>query len=679
MSEISPITLEVVSEALIAIVKEMRATIIRSAYSSAIYEFNDFSCALFNGAGELVAQSWDHPGHVLPLPFAVRAMFEDFDDLAPGDAILVNDCYRGGTHLNDVSLIFPLFDDAGNIVVFPAVRAHWVDVGGMYPGSYSGLATNVYQEGVRIPPVKIMERGRINRGVLTLLMANMRVAVEREGDLEASLGACRVAERRLRHLYSKYGTEVVTRCVTMNIDRTERRFRAEIAKLPDGDYRYEDYLEYFEKGRFDPVLMRICLSVRGDSVVADFDGSNIQVPGVVNSSIAVTGAGVIVALKSTLDPGGSVNEGTLRPIQIKAPPGTITNVRADAPAGAHGEVRKRAVSVTLGALAQIRPEIVSGDLCGTSFPSLIGGWNTKRNRQFVYFEAPSGGNGGFEGGDGSSAFGNVDYGNLPTIQPAEAIENEMPLLIVRTELCPDTGGSGAWRGGLGFRREVQFLADEGSYSLLSDRAIIPPFGVGGGRSGAQNKVLIRHGDTMSRLPVAGRASGHPIRTGDVVVIQSAGGGGYGDPLLRRPELVRDDVIKGYVSRGAAQDEYGVVLDGSGVDAKATRARRAELRGLGNSLRVGSLSTHCAYSGGRGRRRILRLAPATMGALGARPDDLVELLGTNAAPLRAWLATSDEAAAGIAELDDFARDVLGVSEGDEVAIRRLPTPSVTLVA
>ncbi|MBM3573754.1 MAG: hydantoinase B/oxoprolinase family protein, partial [Alphaproteobacteria bacterium] len=392
---IDPITLEVVCEGLIAIVREMRATIIRASYSSVIYEFDDFSCALFGPDGDLVAQSWDHPGHVLPLPWGVRCALEDFkDDLHPGDAILLNDPYRGGTHLNDVTLIYPLFDGDGKLIIFPAVRAHWVDVGGMVPGSYSGLSTNVYQEGVRIPPIKIAERCRPNRSALALLMANMRVPEEREGDLNASMGACKIAERRIRALIERYGADRVMEAVRVNFDRTERRLRERIAALPDGDYVYEDYLEFYNDGQLDPVLARIKLTVAGDQIIADFAGSNPQVAGVVNSSLAVAGAGVFVAIKSTLDPGGAVNAGAFRPITLKAPEASIFDVRADAPAGAHGEVRKRAVSVTLGALAQIIPDLVSGDLCGSSFPNVIGGFNPKRDRQYVYCEVPAGGNGG---------------------------------------------------------------------------------------------------------------------------------------------------------------------------------------------------------------------------------------------------------------------------------------------
>ena len=675
--EVDPITLEVVCEGLIAIVREMRATIIRSSFSSVIYEFDDFSCALFGSGGEMVAQSWDHPGHVLPLPWGVRCMFEDFaDDLHPGDVVLLNDPYRGGTHLNDVTLIHPVFDEAGNVLVFPAVRAHWVDVGGMVPGSYSGLSTNIYQEGVRIPPIKILEGGRINRAAMALLMANMRVPEEREGDFNASLGACRVAERRIRRLYERYGVGTVHAAIRINLDRTERRLRERIAELPEGDYFYEDYLEYYEDGRLDPVLVRLKLSVAGDGIVADFAGSNPQVPGVVNSSLAVTGAGVFVAVKSTLDPGGAVNDGAFRPIELRAPAASVVDVRSDAPAGAHGEVRKRAVSVALGALSQIIPERVSGDLCGTSFPNSIGGYNHRRGRQYVYYEAPAGGNGGLIGADGSSAFANVDFGNIRTIQTAESIENEMPLLVERCELRADSGGEGAHRGGLGMHREIRVLGEEGSYSVLSDRAAIPPFGVAGGTSSRSYRVAVRRGGTENEFPTPGKVTGHPVRRDDVVIMESAGGGGYGDPLRRDPEAVRADVLGGLVSAERAREGYGVVLDAAGeVDGEATARTREAAEQSRFRLAVRADETD-PYTGVRGRRRTVRLVPANAERLGVANDDLVELLGAHPAPLRAWVRVDEAEESGggaTLGLDEFGRRVLGVDAGDVVVLRRIAQP------
>ena len=302
-----------------------------------------------------MAQSWDHPGHVLPLPWGVRCGLDDFEgDLKPGDVVLLNDPYRGGTHLNDVTVLYPVFDESGALIIFPAVRAHWVDVGGMVPGSYSGLSTNIYQEGVRIPPIKIVEEGRVNRSAMALLMANMRVPEEREGDLNASIGACKIAEQRIRKIYAKYGEESVIDCVRLNLDRTERRLREQIAKLPDGDYYYEDYLEYYNEGRLDPVLMRIKLSVVGDQIISDFAGSNPQVPGVVNSSLAVTGAGVFVAIKSTLDPGGTVNHGAFRPIEDFARARGLDRRRAQR--RARGRPRRGAQARRLGDLGRTLPD-----------------------------------------------------------------------------------------------------------------------------------------------------------------------------------------------------------------------------------------------------------------------------------------------------------------------------------
>jgi N-methylhydantoinase B len=609
----------------------------------------------------MVAQSDDHPGHVMPMPWSVRCAMEDFaGDIGPGDIIVLNDAYRGGTHLNDVTLLYPVFA-GGRLVLLPAVRSHWADVGGATPGSYSGLSTNIYQEGLRMPPIKLYEGGRVNQGVMRLIQANMRLPEHRMGDLNAMLGACRAAETRVQRLFAKYGIDTVLDCVALNLDRSEARMRERIRALPAGTYVYEDYLEYYDDGRFDPVLMRLALTVAGDGIVADFAGSNPQVPGVVNSSLAVAGAGVFVALKATLDPGGAVNHGAFRPITLKAPEASIVDVRLDAPAGAHGEVRKRAVSVMLGCLAQIVPERVSGDLSGTSFPNSIGG--RSRGRPYVYVEVPAGGNGGFREADGSSAFVNVDFGNIRSIYTAEFLENEMPLVVERSELRADSGGPGATRGGLGLRREIR-LGGEGTYSVLSDRAVIPPFGVLGGAAAAAVQVSIRREGSETALATPGKATGMLLREGDVLIMQSAGGGGYGDPLARDPALVEEDVASGYVSAEQARAQYGVVPG----DAKATAQLRQRLGSRVMSLEVlGNESD--PYEGIRGRHRMLRLHPSS----GLEANRLVELLGRHPAPLRAWVKLDAAVRAGAAPLDEFARKVLGVEAGERVRLRELESP------
>jgi len=394
----------------------------------------------------------------------------------------------------------------------------------------------------------------------------------------------------------------------------------------------------------------------------------------VNCSLAVAGAGVFVAIKATLDPGGAVNEGAFRPLTLRAPKGSIFNVRSDAPAGAHGEVRKRGVSLAMAALAQIIPDKVSGDLCGSSFPNSTGGWNQRRDRQYVYYESPAGGNGGFAGSDGPSAFVNVDFGNLPSIHNVESIENEMPLLIESCCLREDGGGEGRWRGGVGMIRRVRLLGEEGSYSVLSDRAVIPPYSVLGGGPGQPYHLSV---DTARgrhvEFDTPGKVTGFPVYRDDIVVMRSSGGGGYGDPLDRPPEQVLTDVSTGYVSRSRARDGYGVVItEASTIDEAATTALRQQRREQRFGLRVIADDTIDAYVGVKGKRRILRLGTADAAALSAENDTLLEILGHNPAPLRAWARVENEAA-GTVRLDAFARTVLGVADGSHVTLRLLPGP------
>ncbi|GIX46692.1 MAG: 5-oxoprolinase [Candidatus Tectimicrobiota bacterium] len=670
LPEVDPITLECVCEGLQAIVREMRAAVKSTAYSSVIYEMDDFSCGLFDPQTRLIAQGEDHPGHVIPLPWSVQCAMADFaGDLQPGDLILLNDPYRGGTHLNDVTLIYPVFLD-GALFVFPAVREHWTDVGGMVPGSYSGLSTEIYQEGVRIPPLKICERGVFNRAALALLWANMRVPHEREGDFWAAVAALKTAEQRILEMVKKYGRDTFLRCVEWNLARSEARMRAQIRALPDGVYEYEDYLEFYHDGRLDPVLMHLTLTIAGDHLYADFSGSSPQVAGVVNASLAVTATGVFAALKAVLDPEGPINSGVFRAITVTAPEKTITNVGPYAPAGAHGEVRKRAASVTLGALAQVIPERVCGDLCGTSFPNAIGGANGRRGEPFVYYDALAGGNGAYGGGDGVSVMGNLDFGDIKTVLPAEALEIEFPLRVERLALRPDSGGDGQFRGGLGGRREVRLLSPRGAYSVLADRAVLPPFGVCGGYAAAPVRTTVVRGGKELPFATPGKVTGFPLQEGDVVVMESAGGGGYGSPLARAPEEVAADVREGYLSAEKARQVYGVVLrDDGSPDPEATAALRQALRAAARRVRV-QHSDADPYRGQEGKHRVVVLHPALAASLQLAAGDLVELWGRHGAPLRAWVEVDAHAPETAVPLDSKGQRMLGVQPGDQVEIRCL---------
>ena len=446
-SALDPITLEVLTQALIATVREMRATVCRTASSVAIYDAKDFSCGLFAPDSQVIAQSEDIGSHVVPMPWSVRAAMEKMGaTLAPGDVILVNDPYAGGTHLNDVTIIYPVFRD-GRLIFFPAVRAHWADVGGMVPGSMSGKATEIYQEGIRIPPLKILEGGRMNEAALDLLLANMRVPDERLGDFQASLSACRVAEKRIHEICARYGVDTLLEAVRLDLDRAEARMRACIAAVPDGTCYYEDYLETFMGGRFEPLLLPLALTVKGDRMIADFTGASAQVPFPVNSTAAVSAAGVLITVKSVFDPQAPLNQGSFRPIEVITPLGTIVNVQRPAPAGSHGEIRKRVIATMVGALAQLVPDKVAGDTCRTSFHNLIGGYDPRAKREWVHYEWSAGGNGAFAEDDGPSAMAAIDWGDLVTVQSSEVMETRMPLLVESSRLAPDFGRRRphAWR------------------------------------------------------------------------------------------------------------------------------------------------------------------------------------------------------------------------------------------
>ena len=557
---LDPITLEVVTEGLISVVREMRATVFRTARSVAIWEARDFSCGLFDATGQVVAQSEDIGSHVVPLPWSVEASLAAVgDDLSPGDVIVMNDPYLGGTHLNDVTLIYPVFHD-DELVFFPAVREHWADVGGAVPGSMSGSANEIYQEGIRIPPVKLVERGEINHAAMEILLSNMRVREERIGDFNSGLAACRTAERRIAELIARYELGTLLAGVAGNLDRSEARMRAQIRKLPDGEYYYEDYLETFGPApahRLEPLLLPLKLTVSGETLKADFTGASDQAPAPVNSTLAVTAASVFITLKSVFDPTQALNQGSFRPVEIVAPPGTIVNVTHPAPAGSHGEIRKRVIATMLGALAQACPELSSADIHRTSFHNLVGGVDPASGKEFVHYEWSSGGNGGFLEADGPSAMAAIDWGDLSTVQSTEVMETRFPLCVEWSRQAMDSGGAGRTRGGLGMRRALRLTRGQARYSLLADGAILPPFGVHGGDSGAPVGSYTSLDGTENPFPTPGKVGGHALEAGDVIVLQSAGGGGYGDPLERAPDLVLEDVEEGYVSADAARELYGV--------------------------------------------------------------------------------------------------------------------------
>jgi len=662
---VDPITLEVLRETFSSIVREMRVTLVRTAYSSVLYEGEDFSCVLMDGDAQIVSMSkgQDHPLHIVPISWSMRSVREKFgDDIHPGDFFLHNDPYTGGTHLNDIAMIYPLFA-AGRLFVFPVVRAHWGDVGGMSPGSLTGDATEIFQEGVRIPPIRIVDRGTPNQAALDLIFANMRGTRERMGDFDAMIGTCRKAAERVEALAARYGAPVVRAAVVELMDRAEQRMRRAIGALPDGEYSYESHLES-GRVRLEPLSIRARVTVAGEAITVDLTGTSPQTAAPTNVGPAMAPTGAFTIIKSFLDPGTDVNSGAFRPLTVITPRGTIVNADPPAPCGGMVEVKYGVETAVMGALAQALDGRVAGDLKGGGNHCYIGGPDPRTGETFIFYEYPAGGTGGFDGGDGSNTVRTWTESDMTTLQPIEAVEQLYPVRIESTRLRDDSGGPGRWRGGLGLTREVRVLVASSRLSVLAEKAVLPPFGVCGGAAGATNRFWVRRGDRpIQPSPLPGKVGGFPIETGDVVMMESSGGGGFGDPLERDPARVAADLAEGYVTPAAAEREYGVVWRAGRVDEVATRARRESLRAARPRVRLTPVSDLDTARG-----RLVRIDTETARRLGVVPGAIVELVSPRGAPLRAWVAALLPGNGGRAEIAPDALAMLSGGDRDMVEVR-----------
>jgi N-methylhydantoinase B len=658
---IDPITLEVVREALSSIVREMRITLVRTAYSSILYEGEDFSCVLMDGAAQIIAMSkgQDHPLHIVPIAWSMKAVRERFgDDIHEGDVFLHNDPYTGGTHLNDVAMIYPMFAD-GELFLFPVVRAHWGDVGGMSPGSLSGRVTEIYQEGVRIPPVRIYERGRPNQAALDLIFANMRGPGEREGDFRAMLGTCRKAAERVTALLTHYGRPTLRAAIDELLDRAEGRMRRRIGELTPGTYAYEAYLEGGRE-RLEPLRVRAGVTIESDAITVDLAGTSPQTAGPTNVGPAMAPTGAFTILKAFLDPGGEINSGAFRPLRVLAPEGTVVNARRPAPCGGMVEVKYCVESAVMGALARAVSGQITGDIKGGGNHCYVGG------PSFIFYEYPAAGTGAWEGGDGNNAVRAFTESDITTIQPVEAVEGKYPLRVESCALREGSGGPGRWRGGLGLVREVRVLAPDAQLSVLAEKGVLPPYGVCGGGAGEPNRFYVRRGDaTIEPSPLPGKVSGFPLLAGDVVVMATSGGGGYGDPLDRDPEAVASDVVDGTITREAAEKTYGVVFDGDTFEGDATRERRRQLR-------AGRTTVQLVPDGGLDESRVsaVALSPSTIAALGTGVGAVVEVVDSRGAPLRLWVSAVADEEPGRALVSRATLAMLGLSPDARVEIRAL---------
>lgn len=516
-----PIKLELYKNILTSVSEEMGVTLQRTAFSPNIKERLDFSCAVFDAAGQMVAQAAHIPVHLGSMPLSVLAAIEH-TKMESGDMIVLNDPYRGGTHLPDITLVAPVFGEASasRPTFFVANRAHHADVGGMTPGSMP-LATSVIQEGIRIPPVKLVQSGELDTDLWELILANVRTPTERRGDMEAQLAANRIGERRLQEMVAKYGIVEIEAYMRELCSYSDRMVRSFLREIPDGRYVYSDFLD--NDGISDePIEIRVAIEIKDGTAVVDFTGTSGQVRGSVNAISAITVSAVFYTFRCIAGEDVPSNAGCMEPIQIIAPEGSVINAKFPAAvAGGNVETSQRIVDVLFGALAKACPDRIPAASCGSMSNITIGGHDVSRGRDFTYYETIAGGMGARPNCDGIDAIHTHMTNTMNT--PIEAIETSYPMQVEQYAIRRGTGGAGEFRGGAGIVRSFRLLTDA-EITILSERRVFRPYGLQGGESGQLGRnVLIRDGKEQT---LAGKIT-VSTREGDIIQIETPGGGGYG--------------------------------------------------------------------------------------------------------------------------------------------------------
>jgi N-methylhydantoinase B len=557
-TDVDPFTVEIVKDSLVAIGDEMFVALQRTSKSTIIYEVLDFATGLIDARGQLITQGNGVTGFLGTLTFAVRSTLEKFgsEGLRPGDVVVTNDPYSGGgTHLSDVSLIVPIFYD-GELVAFSASKAHWTEVGGKDPGSWTTDATEVFQEGLQFPCVKLYEEGRPLQSVIDLIEANVRLPDMTLGDMYAQAASLRLGERRFQQLCDKYGADVVLGAIEALLDYGERMTRLELAKLPKGTYEADDWIDDDGIGN-GPFPVRVRVTITEDEFVCDFTGTHPQVPGPVNCTLTGLHSGVRTMLKAITSPSIPVNEGCFRPLKIVCPPGTIFTAERPAPVSTYWETMNYVTDLVWKALAPIVPERLTAghflSVCGV----VVAGLHPETGELFLLVEPQAGGWGAGAAKDGESGLMCVGDGETYVI-PIEVAETRYGIIVDQYALDATDAGAGHHRGGRGCIRDYRAAVDQITLTATFGRHKYEPWGIEGGRPGSRNEVRIFHED--GREVVLGKCARYPLKRGEVARLVTGTGGGWGSPLERPVEAVVEDVKDGYVTIEQAERDYGVVVD-----------------------------------------------------------------------------------------------------------------------
>jgi N-methylhydantoinase B len=545
--------LDILSSALTALTEEIEITLLRSAYSQVVKEAQDASCAIFTAEGRIVAQPVVIPGHLGSMKYMLAACLEAYPaaTLAPGDVLITNDPYQGGSHLPDIALYRPIFLD-GALIAFTGCIIHYTDVGGMVPGSNPQRATELYQEGIVLPPMKLAEGGRPNDTLRKLIAANVRNPEIFFGDLHAQEAALATGERRVLALVERFGIDPVRAAMATLIALTEDKARAEIAAMRRGSYTFEDFMDHDGIDLDRPVGIRVRLDVLPDRLRFDFTGTDPQVKGPLNAPLSKTWTTVFYCVMCALSDNVTFNDGLANVIEIHVPEGTVLNPRHPAPVNARSVTVNRVADVVLGALAFAVPGRLGAQSCGVPTGVSFGGVDPNTGRNFVFYESYCGGMGATVDGDGADGI-STGTSNAMNI-PVEAIEIDYPIRINRYEIAPDTGGSGRHRGGLGLIREYEMLAEASTINVRGDRAKFAPRGMEGGLDGAKSRYVLFDRETPEGREVPSKYSGQ-IRRGDRLRVITPGGGGYGPAAERTAPSLRDDLRNEKISPDRTRRDY----------------------------------------------------------------------------------------------------------------------------
>ena len=554
-----PATFVVIKNSLYAAAEEMKVVLAKTAYSPILKVAGDYSCGIFDISGQMVAQGPDLPIHLGSMPDAVKAVVSAFETFEEGDVFIHNDPYFGGSHLPDVNVVSPAFYN-DKLIGFACIRAHWPDVGSASPGSY-GAVTEIYGEGLRLPPVKLYSKGFLNKDVDAIIFANVRTPDERRGDLGAQIAANRRATERLGALADKYGVDVLVATMAEVLNYSEKMMRTLLARLPDGKSTFEDFCDgdgVIEEGDAEDQTFRIKMTVEktGEHISVDFSGTDDAVSGPMNAPLSVTASGVFCALKTIIDPDGLIppNSGCWRTITVSAPKGCVLNAEFPSPVVyANHEISHRVCDMTFGAVAEFWPDNTMACSQGTSAVVTFGGEDPRNKQRYVSYETIKGGFGARPNKDGINAIASGISNTMNT--PIEILEMSFPVRVNEYVLVTDSGGAGRFRGGLGASRTWTVLDHKARASACLERTKSAPFGLSGGKPGLAAKIWTEapNGDKG----IAPGKGGFDVPNGGQIHLRVPGSGGFGDPSERDINAIKEDVLDGYISEEAAETHYGV--------------------------------------------------------------------------------------------------------------------------